>query len=726
MKEAIIRGDVGKVKELIHSDKHLKQQLKENTFVHLAARHNNTEVIEELFEHGANLAIKDHRGRTALHIAAEYGNINALKCLLEIKNKASTKMWNLITWQENLHIDDKDNEGKTALHYASENKRKIPSEVILIISKLLVEAGCKIIIRDNNQSTPLHYSCMANNEKLFQFLFETHKKKHKSKFNINSENSDGRTCLSFVVENGNEQLAKFLLDEGAIIIDSKGQAIVDNKGNSILHYAAIGQNEALVKYIVNCTPKDVRNAKNNDGNTAMHIAATKGNIEIVSILFKRNCIPNIRNILGELPIHKAAAQGNAAVVEFMLGNKIAVTEADNRGNTILHLAALHGHYEIVKMIVNKDNVNLQNSKRNTPLHLAVMHGKRNTHKLSSINDNDIESDNKKLKDYFEIVKLLISKGAEVRAENAYDQQPLSIAIINSSHEEIKLIQSKFADVNDTDLNNNSALYNAVLGLQTGIVADLIKRGANANYANKSGITPLHAAVAKAANIDNFEDAYKIIGKLISHVVDIDAVDKNGRTALHYAADQLMPLQTKDDIAKAKAILEKKDNSVEGEKARRNIDKLENNKKLIKFLIENGAKRDIKDNSNKTPYDLANNDEIKECLTQQKEPDYIQRRTTKTTSFFNNLYVLIISTSYKLIGDLIHYFKERYYPAPHMNEIEIKEIDEQDVPEIIPSLEQLIREKQLPNERDEDREEIITKYRELVEYSKLKQEQCITM
>jgi ankyrin repeat protein len=724
MKEAIIQGDVGKVKELIHSDKHLKQQLKENTFVHLAARHDKIEIIEELFKHGANLAIKDPRGRTALHIAAEYGNINALKCLLETKNKASTKMWNLITWQENLHIDDKDDKGKTALHYASENKRGIPSNTILNISKLLVETGCKIIIRDHNQSTPLHFACERNDGNLFKFLFETHSKKHKSPFNINSQDSNGRTCLSFAVENGNELLAKFLLDKGAVIIDNKGEAIIDNKGNTTLHHAALSQNDKLVKYIAKCTPKDAINAVNIHGDTAMHLAAAKGNIEVVKTLFEHNCKLNIRNTLGELPIHKAATQGKANVVEFMLGNKIGVMEADNRGNTILHLAALHGHYEIVKMTINKDNVNLQNSKRNTPLHLAVMHGKRNTHKPSSVNDNDIELDEKKLKEYFKIVKLLISKGADLRAENAYDQQPLSIAIINRSQEEIKLIQSKFVDVNDTDLNNNSALYNAVLGLQTGIVTDLIKRGANANYANKSGITPLHAAVAKAANRDNFDDAFKIIGELISHGVDINAIDKNGRTPLHYAADQLMPLQTKDDIAKAKTLLEKRDNSVEGEKARRNIDKLENNKTLIKFLIDKGAKRDIKDNSSKTPYDLANNDEIKECLIQQKEPDYIEKSTTKTTSFFNKLYVLIISTSYKLIGDLIHYFKEKYYPTPHMNELRINEVDEQDVPQIIPSLEQLIIEKQLPNERDEDREQIITKYRELVRNSE--QKQCITM
>lgn len=71
-------------------------------------------------------------GWTPLHVAAERGNTEVVKLLLEAK----------------ADIDPKDDDGKTPLHWAVHSGR---SEAV----KVLIEAGADINARDNDGNTPL-------------------------------------------------------------------------------------------------------------------------------------------------------------------------------------------------------------------------------------------------------------------------------------------------------------------------------------------------------------------------------------------------------------------------------------------------------------------------------------------------------------------------------------------------------------------------------------------
>ena len=54
---------------------------------------------------------------------------------------------------------------------------------------------------------------------------------------------------------------------------------------------------------------------------------------------------------GSTALHVAATNGNHDIVKFLLDHKASVNIQDYHGNTPLHLAASYGNYEVVKLLV---------------------------------------------------------------------------------------------------------------------------------------------------------------------------------------------------------------------------------------------------------------------------------------------------------------------------------------------------------------------------------------
>ena len=119
----------------------------------------------------------------------------------------------------------------------------------------------------------------------------------------------------------------------------------------------------------------------------------------------------------------------------------AIKDFDKEGNTLLHKAAEGGKIEVVKYLVSKGaDVNAKAGNGVTPLHSAVLY-----------NENT------------DVIKYLVSKGANINAKNVDGRTPLCIAI--------------------------------TIG-HTGCIFDLIGEGASVNAEDNDGFTPL--SLAKAA------------------------------------------------------------------------------------------------------------------------------------------------------------------------------------------------------------------------------------
>jgi len=124
----------------------------QNTALTLAAWKNNTEVINLLLQHNADVRAKGKGGYHAAYIAAEKGNLEALQMLVEKDGDVvDLKGWNgetplmvasmegmvevcrYLVEEKNANINLKDNSGKTALERAEIYKRN--HQIIEILTK---------------------------------------------------------------------------------------------------------------------------------------------------------------------------------------------------------------------------------------------------------------------------------------------------------------------------------------------------------------------------------------------------------------------------------------------------------------------------------------------------------------------------------------------------------------------------------------------------------------
>lgn len=118
------------------------------------------------------------------------------------------------------------------------------------------------------------------------------------------------------------------------------------------------------------------NEKSEQGNTALHYASYRGNIEIISKLIDNGAEVEVVNNRGLNVLHMAA-QGNqpGSLIYFKEKFSMNIQSVDDLGSTPLHWACYTGS-EISVLFLTSWNIKLDSQDREglTALHLAVMSG----------------------------------------------------------------------------------------------------------------------------------------------------------------------------------------------------------------------------------------------------------------------------------------------------------------------------------------------------------------
>ena len=120
----------------------------------------------------------------------------------------------------------------------------------------------------------------------------------------------------------------------------------------------------------------VTSLKNEDGMTALHIAARGNKLPCLRLLLNIRADREARDKYGWTPLHYAADRGYKAVMlDLLRGVGVNRDIPDNNGYTPLHLAARGGFVELMDMLVTAfpdkgADVNGVTTCGNTPLHLA--------------------------------------------------------------------------------------------------------------------------------------------------------------------------------------------------------------------------------------------------------------------------------------------------------------------------------------------------------------------
>ena len=212
------------------------------------------------------------------------------------------------------------------------------------------------------------------------------------------------------------------------------------------------------------------------------------------------------------PLYHAAFYGFLELVEQLVLKYPQYASA--RGGicgTALHSASYQGHLQVVRYLLRHGvDVNIRDSGKDTPFLLASWEG------------------------HSDVAQCLLEHGADVELRDQFDNTPLILAARCGHFDAVQFLLEHNADVNSQDHKGRTPLHTVML--EGGFKADrtkiaqlLLKYGANPNARNDDLQTPLHAAIVD-------EDWLDILRILLEHGADLDAEDKDGKTALQRSSE----------------------------------------------------------------------------------------------------------------------------------------------------------------------------------------------
>lgn len=180
---------------------------------------------------------------------------------------------------------------------------------------------------------------------------------------------DGRVILQVALTQGADQLVGWLLESG---FDELKLTNFDSSNWTSLHQSASKGNIAFVELILNLLRDDELNkivCPTKRETTPLHLASSKGYVEIVIILLSSGSKPSHRDKRGQTSLHRAAAQGHIDVLEVLCTSDSSTSflnAKDSNGDTALHLwrsSCDPLKHECVKnFLIGKGALNLANDE----------------------------------------------------------------------------------------------------------------------------------------------------------------------------------------------------------------------------------------------------------------------------------------------------------------------------------------------------------------------------
>lgn len=305
------------------------------------------------------------------------------------------------------------------------------------------------------------------------------------------------------------------------------------------------------------------NAQDADGDTALHVAIRSGAHEAISDLLNRGSDVNVKNSKGETPFQLALSRRYHVITKLLECGAEDVTGVNADGETALHVLCDYSVRVIRGFLEKGVDANAQDGRGDTVLHLVA----------------------RRRRDAAHVIELLMEFGARVRLVNMEGRNVLHEAASNNSVKLVAFLREKGCSVGDMDYEGNTALHLAAAGRSDDVVQYLLElEEVQVQATNLDGMTALEKALSGNTRVrragrncrPNSQNSISVhvgindtvlLRLLLKVGVDVNAKDRDGRTALHAAI-------------------------------------LENDKKSLQILLDHGADVNIENRNGHTPAKLA--------------------------------------------------------------------------------------------------------------------------
>ena len=538
------KGNFSLLKTLVY-DYHIDLNDKDCLNFKMALENERDEIALGLFDYGYDPKAKDEHGRSLLHIACEKGRLGVARALilhqhLELHDQDSDGNTPLVLAAENgreevvlalinefdCDPNNKDSKGRSLLHVAlyggwyglfetlvnnfnfdlngqddchetpltlaikhereirgisleSSSAKFIHSllkELLLdgelqhdsplgaIQPKQLVSSMLRQFNIDPNLKDFVHLACREGRIDVMHTLIQT----FKVELNIRDDHND--TPLMTAVEYGRCEIVKSLISDYGCDISIKGST-----GYSLLHIAIAEGHMEIFEMLVSefgMSPIVI----DGDGNTPLMLAMKKEKNELVlALLEKYSCDPNTKDNEGNSPLHVACMKGNLTLVKALMSHGADQNALDGCSNTPLMLAIKKNNFnEIMLALLTQNGCDpkIIDNTGNSPLHVACMKGN------------------------LDVVKALISHGADQNSLDSNNDTPITLAVKNGWDKlALTLIREYGCDPYTKDSHGRSLLHLALKKRMSNLFKKLINiYNFDLNARDNFNETPLMLAV----------------------------------------------------------------------------------------------------------------------------------------------------------------------------------------------------------------------------------------
>ena len=234
-------------------------------------------------------------------------------------------------------------------------------------------------------------------------------------------------------------------------------------------------------------------------------------LEDALIEYKDNpCIDIIKNLISSGNINNTLTESTNIVNAEDTEYDLSVTF--DEGTTALMIASYYGYADLVNALIqNNADVNIKNKRNYTALLYATDIWARQGIGIYDSN--------------FNVVELLVMAKADVNCVNNYGWGPLFFAADNSNSDVVAFLVDNGANIN---MVSDEGITPLLIANDVDSVK-ILASTTNINKANLAGITPL-------ISFSGREISTEAINILLENGADINAIDKDGETALSYAIE----------------------------------------------------------------------------------------------------------------------------------------------------------------------------------------------
>ncbi|XP_038072903.1 inversin-B-like isoform X2 [Patiria miniata] len=418
------------------------------TALHWAVFYKNVDYVETLLDHKADASLRDDKGQNVVHFAVR---VNADSCLQLLCERVSTEV-----------LEQRDVEGTPLLMYAAQLGH-------VQAVKILLRYGAKPDACNREKQTAAHIAAWAERTDLLELLLRHGAKSYAADVNNITVISAASACH-------NPEVLRLILEQGQV--EPEYLDIADG-----------------------------------DGLTPLMVACSKGGSEVMEMLIDFGATLDVTDKSGKTAVHHAIEHHHNDCVRALIETDpslAAVTDAE--GRNALHLATIEGDIELVQLVLPHVDVNAVDKEKHSAVHWATVCG------------------------LYNIIALLIERGCNPATPDTHGGYPIHYATQmcgdpSTATVGLRCLQALLrkggSSVNCVDSGGKSPLLWAASSGNVRACRLLVDLKADTTMADENGLTALHCATCR-----NHPACLESL--LRDCRCDPNPVDKKGCTPLFYA------------------------------------------------------------------------------------------------------------------------------------------------------------------------------------------------